>query len=91
VAYGCATSDIVLKETQSAGRADRSVEDIVAITPGANLDLTKRLKGAESAKAKKGAVPKSCLRDRIRGLTDTRIAELEPATDEALGRVAPQG
>ena len=36
------------------------------------------------------AVPKSCLRDRIRSLTDTEIAELELATDEALGRVEPQ-
>ena len=36
------------------------------------------------------AVPKSCLRDRIRSLTDAEIAELELATDEALGRVEPQ-
>lgn len=35
------------------------------------------------------AVPKSCLRDRIRSLTDTEVAELELATDEALGRVEP--
>lgn len=37
------------------------------------------------------AVPKSCLRDRIRSLTDAEIAELELATDEALGRIEPQG
>lgn len=37
------------------------------------------------------AVPKSCLRDRIRSLTDTELAELELATDEALGRIEPQG
>ncbi len=37
------------------------------------------------------AVPKSCLRDRIRSLTDVEIAELELATDEALGRLDPQG
>jgi len=37
------------------------------------------------------AVPKSCFRDRIRTLTDTEIAELELATDEALGRVEPEG
>jgi mRNA-degrading endonuclease toxin of MazEF toxin-antitoxin module len=36
------------------------------------------------------AVPKSCLRDRIRTLTDAEIAELELATDEALGRVEPE-
>ena len=36
------------------------------------------------------AVPRACLRDRIRSLTDTEIAELELATDEALGRVEPQ-
>jgi mRNA interferase MazF len=37
------------------------------------------------------AVPRSCLRDRIRALTDTELAELELATDEALGRVEPEG
>ncbi len=36
------------------------------------------------------AVPKSCLRDRIRSLTDAESAELDLATDEALGRVEPQ-
>ena len=37
------------------------------------------------------AVPKTCLTDRIRSLTDAEIGELELATDEALGRVEPQG
>lgn len=37
------------------------------------------------------AVPKTCLSDRVRGLTDVEVAELELATDEALGRVEPQG
>jgi mRNA-degrading endonuclease toxin of MazEF toxin-antitoxin module len=37
------------------------------------------------------AVPKTCLTDRVRSLTDAEIAELELATDEALGRVEPQG
>ncbi len=36
------------------------------------------------------AVPKSCLRDRIRTLTDAEIAELELATDEAVGRIEPE-
>lgn len=36
------------------------------------------------------AVPKSRLRDRIRTLTDAEMAELELATDEALGRVEPE-
>lgn len=36
------------------------------------------------------AVPKSLLRDRIRTLTDAEMAELELATDEALGRVEPE-
>jgi mRNA-degrading endonuclease toxin of MazEF toxin-antitoxin module len=36
------------------------------------------------------AVPKSCLRDRVRALTDAELAELELATDEALGRVEPE-
>ena len=37
------------------------------------------------------AVPKACLTDRIRTLTEAEISELELATDEALGRVEPQG
>ncbi len=37
------------------------------------------------------AVPKTCLTDRIRNLTEAEIGELELATDEALGRVEPQG
>lgn len=35
------------------------------------------------------AVPKRCLTERVRALTDTEIGELELATDEALGRVEP--
>jgi mRNA interferase MazF len=37
------------------------------------------------------AVPKACLTTRIRNLTEAEIGELELATDEALGRVEPQG
>jgi hypothetical protein len=33
------------------------------------------------------AVPKACLTNRIRALTDVEIAELELATDEAIGRI----
>jgi mRNA interferase MazF len=36
------------------------------------------------------AVPKSCLTERIRTLTEAELAELELATDEALGRVEPE-
>lgn len=35
------------------------------------------------------AIPKSALDSRIRSLTDIELAELELATDEALGRVEP--
>jgi len=35
------------------------------------------------------AVPKSCLCERIRPLTNLEMDELELATDEALGRVEP--
>jgi len=35
------------------------------------------------------AIPKSLLEERIRGLTEDEEAELELATDEALGRVEP--
>jgi mRNA interferase MazF len=36
------------------------------------------------------AVPKDALDTRIRALTATEIAELELATDEALGRIEPE-
>jgi len=36
------------------------------------------------------AIPKSALQAKIRDLTDEEIAELELATDEALGRVEPE-
>lgn len=36
------------------------------------------------------AVPKACLLERIRALTAGELAELELATDEALGRADPQ-
>jgi mRNA interferase MazF len=36
------------------------------------------------------AIPKSALQTRIRSLTDSELAELEIATDEALGRVDPE-
>lgn len=36
------------------------------------------------------AIPKSSLSTRIRALTDEELAELELATDEAMGRVEPE-
>jgi mRNA interferase MazF len=36
------------------------------------------------------AIPKSALQSRIRALTEAELAELELATDEALGRVDPE-
>jgi mRNA interferase MazF len=36
------------------------------------------------------AIPRSALDSRIRTLTDDELAELELATDEALGRVDPE-
>ena len=36
------------------------------------------------------AIPKSALQVKIRDLTEDELAELELATDEALGRVEPQ-
>ena len=37
------------------------------------------------------AVPKAALQAKIRDLTESEAAELELATDEALGRVEPEG
>lgn len=36
------------------------------------------------------AVPKGMLKTRIRSLTDSELAELDLATDEALGRIDPE-
>lgn len=36
------------------------------------------------------AIPKTALHSRIRALTEAELAELELATDEALGRIEPQ-
>ena len=36
------------------------------------------------------AIPKSALQARVRALTETELAELELATDEALGRAEPE-
>lgn len=36
------------------------------------------------------AIPRAALQIRIRSLTETELAELELATDEALGRVDPE-
>jgi mRNA interferase MazF len=36
------------------------------------------------------AIPKTSLASRIRMLTDSEMAELEIATDEALGRIEPE-
>jgi mRNA interferase MazF len=36
------------------------------------------------------AIPKRALESRMRPLTDTELAELEMATDEALGRIEPE-
>jgi len=37
------------------------------------------------------AVPKDALDTRIRDLTEKELTELELATDEALGRIEPEG
>lgn len=36
------------------------------------------------------AIPKKCLKLRIRALTVEELAELDLATDEAVGRVEPE-
>ena len=35
-------------------------------------------------------IPRTCLLDRIRNLTENELGELELANDEALGRVEPE-
>jgi mRNA interferase MazF len=81
----------------------RKLESILVVPLTTNLDRahlagTAIIEGLESGPPETSvalafqlrAIPKACLRERIRALTDDELAELELATDEALGRIEPQ-
>jgi mRNA interferase MazF len=81
----------------------RALQSILVVPLTTNLDRA-RLAGTAMIEATENglsqtsvalafqmrAIPRTCLLDRIRNLTDDELGELELATDEALGRVEPE-
>lgn len=81
----------------------RALQSVLVVPLTTNLDRA-RLAGTAMIEASENglnqtsvalafqmrAVPKACLLDRIRNLTENELGELELATDEALGRVEPE-
>lgn len=82
---------------------NRTLQSILVVPLTINLDRAK-LAGTALIAASTGglaidsvalafqmrAIPKSVLTERIRTLSDDELAELELATDEALGRIDPE-
>jgi mRNA interferase MazF len=82
----------------------RSLQSVLVVPLTTNLDRA-NLAGTAVVEATAGglaeasvalvfqirAIPKGSLRERVRMLSDGELAELELATDEALGRVDPEG
>jgi mRNA-degrading endonuclease toxin of MazEF toxin-antitoxin module len=78
-------SVLVIPLTTNMGRANLAGTAIISASP-------KGLSEDSVALAfQMRAVPKAALHTRIRTLTEAELAELELATDEALGRVEPEG
>jgi mRNA-degrading endonuclease toxin of MazEF toxin-antitoxin module len=82
---------------------NRALQSVLVVPLTTNLDRAKLAGTAIISASPEGpptdsvalafqmrAIPKSALDTRIRSLTDTELAELELATDEALGRVEPE-
>lgn len=76
-------SVLIIPLTTNLDRANLAGTATVAATPGGlaqdSVALAFQMR----------AIPKVALESRIRALTETELAELELATDEALGRVEP--
>ena len=81
----------------------RLLQSVLVVPLTTNLDRAKLagtalIAGSEGALAADSvalafqmrAIPKACLKTRIRALTDEEFAELDLATDEAVGRVEPE-
>jgi len=81
----------------------RALQSVLVVPLTTNLDRS-RLAGTAMIEASENAlsqtsvalafqmraIPKACLLDRIRSLTESELDEMELATDEALGRVEPE-
>lgn len=76
-------SVLVVPLTTNVGRANLAGTTVIEATaegpPSTSVALAFQMR----------AVPIDCLTDRIRALTTAEAAELEVATDEALGRAEP--
>lgn len=70
----------------------RLLQSVLVVPLTTNLDRAK-LAGTALIAASNGglsaAIPKKCLKTLIRALTTEELAELDLATDEAVGRVEP--
>lgn len=79
-------SILVIPLTTNLDRANLAGTAIVKASPQQGLP-----KDSVALAFQMRAVPKEALDTRIRSLTQTELAELELATDEALGRIEPEG
>jgi mRNA-degrading endonuclease toxin of MazEF toxin-antitoxin module len=77
-------SVLVVPLTTNLDRAQLAGTAVIAATPDgpptASVALAFQLR----------AIPRKAFRTRMRALTESEIAELELATDEALGRIEPE-
>lgn len=78
-------SILVVPLTTNLARANLAGTALIAASPGETSEESVALA------FQMRAVPKSVLQSKIRDLTEDELAELELATDEALGRVEPTG
>lgn len=79
-------SVLVVPLTTNLDRANLAGTAIVHATPDEGLP-----EDSVALAFQMRAIPKAALETRVRSLTRTELAELELATDEALGRIEPEG
>ena len=80
---GVLQSVLVVPLTANMNRANLAGSALISASPAGLQDNSVALA------FQLRAIPKSALQKRIRNLTEEETAELELATDEALGRVEP--
>ncbi len=77
-------SVLVVPLTTSLARAHLAGTAVIAASTGGLVE------DSDALAFQMRAIPKSALEERIRSLSETELAELEQATDEALGRLEPR-
>ena len=99
----CAGANWSTSRHRVAERLTRLLQSVLVVPLTTNLDRAK-LAGTALISASDGAlaadsvalafqmraIPKACLKTRIRSLSVEELAELDLATDEAVGRVEPE-